>query len=187
METGAETAADEFYTIQPGDVISVQVLEDSSLNRELLVQPDGRVSFPLAGILKASERTPGQLQEDLSQRLASDFLQPPTVTVALLSSPSFGQGAQEQAPTFFVLGQVARPGQFSLARPLTVLQALALAGGPGVFAATGRIQVRSLGEDGQETVTLFDYDAIEDGASTGAANPVNDGDVIFVPESGLFE
>jgi hypothetical protein len=47
--------------------------------------------------------------------------------------------------------------------------------------------VRSLGEDGQETVTLFDYDAIEDGASTGAANPVNDGDVIFVPESGLFE
>ena len=54
-DTDAE-AGDELYTIQPGDVISIQVLEDSSLNRDLLVQPDGRISFPLAGIVKASGR-----------------------------------------------------------------------------------------------------------------------------------
>ena len=185
-DTDAE-AGEELYTIQPGDVISIQVLEDSSLNRDLLVQPDGRISFPLAGIVKASGRTPGELQEILSRRLSSDFLQPPSVTVSLASSPAFGQQAAAQQRTFFVLGQVGQPGQFALSRPLTVVQALALAGGPGVFAATGRIQVRSVDEDGQEQVSLFDYEALEDGESLGAPLMVKDGDVIFVPESGFFE
>lgn len=193
QETGSEMAEPEepdLYRIQPGDVIGVQVLEDSSLNRELLVQPDGRVSFPLAGVLQAGGRTPEELQGLISRALSDDFLQPPTVTVSLQSTPLFGDAARQAeglGETFFILGQVAQPGQFAITKPTTILQALAMAGGPTVFAATSRIQVRRTNEDGLEEVELFDFEAVEDGLVIDSMIRIQDGDVIYVPESGLFE
>lgn len=188
QESGEAPEDDLVYRIQPGDVIGVQVLEDSSLNRELLVQPDGRVSFPLAGVVMAGGRTPEELQNTLSQELAADFLQAPTVTVSLQSSTAFsGEGAQALQASFYVLGQVPAPGQFPILKPVTILQALAVAGGPGVFAAKDRIQIRKRNEDGIETVSLFDYEALEDGEAIDTSIEINDGDVIFVPESGFFE
>jgi len=174
------------FRLSPGDVVSVSVLEDASLDREVLIRPDGRIAIPIAGTVMAAERTPEELQAELSRRLAKDFVSAPTVTVSLARLGTPEEQAAAQA-IIYVTGQVNAPGRFAVEPPITVLRALAIAGGAGPFAATKRIQVRQRAEDGAETVTLFDYAAIEDGAAGGAAIELGDGDVVIVPERGLFE
>ncbi len=89
-----------------------------------------------------------------------------------------------------MLGEVARPGfyQYDPAEPITVIKALALAGGIGPFAARERIQVRELVGETQ-VLRLFDYEAFEEGqiASSRDLEVLSDGAVIVVPERGLFE
>ena len=130
------------YQLKPGDVLSVTVLEDPLLDRQVLVAPDGRISLPLAGSIAAAGRTPSQLAGVVRGRLRSRFVDPPTVTVSLLS---VGLDENEiNRNEVYVLGEVARPGRYEYdpEAPITVLQALTLAGGPSAFAAIGRIQVR---------------------------------------------
>jgi polysaccharide export outer membrane protein len=169
--------------LKPGDVVEISVLEDSSLNRQALVRPDGKISMPLAGTLQAADRTPEALQADLRQRLAKDFIEAPTVTVSLVSASA---DEDEDLRFIYVLGQVANPGRFEVTEPLNILQALAIAGGPGVFAAKSRIQLRKRDENGGETVRLFDYAAVEDGSGHELL-VVGYGDIVVVPERGLFE
>lgn len=181
-------AAAQQYRIQPGDRLSVTVLEDPALGGQVLVRPDGRISIPLAGTLLAEGRTPEDLQGAIRNALSSDFVQPPTVTVAVTAVAG---GADESVQPldlirFYVIGQVGAPGPVDAERPINVLQALAIAGGPNPFAATDRIQVRrSVG--GREEVILFDYDLVEDGAVPTGPVLLAEGDVIVVPERGLFE
>ncbi|MEO0957258.1 MAG: polysaccharide biosynthesis/export family protein [Pseudomonadota bacterium] len=198
-------AAAQEFTLKPGDVISVTVLEDENLSRQALVQPDGLISLPLAGTIQAEGRTPEQVQQAILARLASDFITPPTVTVALQSLgeqsrlEQSGALVEEEglegeldtpllAGQVFVIGSVGRPGAVLIepGRQLTVLQALALAGGPGVFAASKRIQVRRRTDTGEE-VFLFNYDDVEEGDRSIEPLVLVDGDVIVVPERGLFE
>ena len=150
------------YLIQPGDRLEISVLEDPGLGRTVLVRPDGRISLPLAGSVEVAGRTPEAVESLIRQRLARDFVAPPTVTVALagLGSPEAADGP---VATVSVMGQVGSPGRYDIALPLDVLQLLAQAGGPSVFAATRRIQVRRR-IDGAEAVFLFDYNVIESGA-----------------------
>ncbi|MEM1344850.1 MAG: polysaccharide biosynthesis/export family protein [Pseudomonadota bacterium] len=188
-QTDTSTAIDEIvepFVLSPGDVIDVQVLEDNSLNRQLLIQPDGKISFPLAGVLDAGGKTPEQLQAIVRAALSDDFLDAPTVTVALVASQEIVR-LQERRPTVFVLGQVRSPGVFPLGDGLSVVQILALAGGPAPFAATSRIQIRSRDDSGTESVTFFDYEELERGRRLPNIPPLSDGDVIFIPERGLFE
>jgi polysaccharide export outer membrane protein len=181
-------AAAQDYRLQPGDTIEVSVLEDPGLNRQVLIRPDGKVSLPLAGTVQAAGLTPEAVQRAVRGRLAGDFVEPPTVTVSLL-----GLGAEdleEEAPeglaSVYVLGQVGAPGRYDVLRPVDILQALALAGGPGVFAARERIQVRRR-ESGGDVLMLFNYDDVEEGRVPLAPIDLRDGDVIVVPERGLFE
>lgn len=184
----------EFYRLVPGDVVEVTVLEDPDLGRQLLVRPDGRVTMPLAGTVMAQGRSPEQVQATIRARLAKNFVEPPTVTVAVVSvrEDALALGEQEEIVLngVYILGEVARPGKFEYPNdePMTVLQALTLAGGVGPFAAVRRIQVREV-VDGIETVRLFNYEAIEDGASVSAADyePLTDGAILVVPERGFLE
>ncbi len=205
---GPGVAAAQDYLLQSGDVIEVTVLEDPNLNRRVLVGPDGNVSLPLAGQIKAGGRTLSQVQSTIRARLSGQFVNPPSVTASLVAlgptdpeeAPAAQEEEEEEVFTFYVLGQVARPGNFNFTadQTITVLQALAIAGGPGVFAANSRIQIRSkavsdetgeAGEAGEasEVVRLFDYAAVEEGAAIGAPIIVEDGMVIVVPERGFFE
>ncbi len=172
------------YMLQPGDTVDISVLEDSSLNRQVLVRPDGRISLPLAGTITAEGRSPEELQAEIRNRLADDFIEPPTVTVSLTGTSV----AEEELDvvSIYVIGQVGSPGRFEVDGPVDVLQALALAGGPGIFAAKSRIQIRRRTEAGGETVTLFDYTAVEEGIGV-ELQVIDDGDVVVVPERGLFE
>ena len=183
----------EQYRLKPGDVIEVTVLEDPNLNRRVLVAPDGRVSLPLAGILRAGGRSVGQVQASVRSALTRDFVTPPTVTVSLVA---LGPEELEAPPepeeielwTVYVLGEVRSPGSYTYEaeKPVTALQALTLAGGPDTFAARGRIQIRRVVE-GTETLRFLDYDALESAAGTTKPELLQDGDVILVPERGLFD
>ena len=189
----AGAAIGQAFTLQPGDVIEVSVLEDPNLTRQVLVRPDGKIALPIAGTIQAGGRTPEQVQQTILRRLSEDFITPPTVTVSLITlrppeEVAVEEEEEELLGRVFVIGQVANPGafEFSQDNPLSALQALALAGGPGVFAAKRRIQIRRHSEDG-ETIFTFDYDVIEDGEMPVQVLPLLNGDVIVVPERGLFE
>lgn len=169
------------YRIQPGDALSISVLEDPGLNQSVLVRPDGRISMPLVGAIVVEGLSPEQARDLIRNRLGQDFVTPPTVNVAL-------QSATEQADTVkvYVIGQVGNSGLYEVETPIDLLQLLAIAGGPGPFAATERIQLRT-NVSGREEVRLFNYALVEDGAVPIERIHVREGDVVVVPERGLFE
>ena len=125
------------YRIQPGDQLAVTVLEDDTLDRQVLVLPDGRISVPLAGSVRAAGQTVESVESAIADRLASNFAVRPSVFVSVT-------GVAEEGPTFpiYVIGQVNAPGQVEVEAGTTLLQAIALSGGLDRFAATKRIQLR---------------------------------------------
>ena len=174
------------YRIQPGDTLEVTVLEDPVLNRQVLVRPDGRITLPLAGSVVAEGLTPEALSTRVRSAISRDFVTPPTVTVSLISLGEGGTTGADDLATVYILGEIRTPGPYAFEPPLDLLQALALAGGPATFAARDRIQLRRATPNG-ETVTILDYDLVEDGAVPTNRVAVHDGDVIIVPERGLFD
>ena len=92
--TAASAWAQSGYTIQPGDQLSIEVLEDPSLNRQVLVLPDGSFSFPLVGRVSASGQSPQSIQNTLASGLAPNFATTPSVfvSVAGLSQNAFLSG-----------------------------------------------------------------------------------------------
>lgn len=170
------------YRIQPGDVLSVTVLEDETLNRQTLVLPDGRISVPLAGTIRASNQTVESVERVIADRLASNFAVRPNVFVSVTT-------VNEDGLTFpiYVLGRVSDPGAREVETGTNLLQAVALAGGLDRFAATKRIQLRRRGADGREQIFVFNYKAVERGAGIESMITMREGDVILVPERRLFE
>ena len=171
------------YRIQPGDMLQLTVLEDETLNREVLVTPDGRISVPLAGTIRVAGQTVDTVEGTIADRLASNFAVRPSVFVALTSvDPGAGLFP------VFVLGEVPTPGRIEVEAGTTLLQALALAGGPDRFAATKRIQLRRTDPStGQERLYLFNYNVVERGGAIRSMIALREGDVVLVPERRLFE
>lgn len=182
----------EEYRIRNGDNLQIIVLEDPELSRGALVRPDGRINLPIAGTIDAEGRTPTELQGEIRRRLSGNFIEPPSVTVAPSNIAPLPEGPRSATPAnqFFVVGEVPRPGRYNFteAQPITILQALSMAGGPGPFAARSRIQVREVIDD-VETLRLFDYDRVLDGELRPTVDlaVLTNGTIIIVPERGLFE
>ncbi len=176
------------YRIGAGDTVRIEVLEDPSLNRDVLVLPDGSVSFPLAGAVRASGQTTSQLEQALSSALAPNFATSPTVSVSVAGLAPVDE-AVANTIDIYVMGEVANGGGLLQVEPgTTVLQALALSGGFSRFAATKPIQLRRIDpQTGQQLVYNIDYRAIEQGAANIGTSVLADGDVILVPERRLFE
>lgn len=172
------------YRIQPGDTLAVTVLEDDTLNRQVLVLPDGRISVPLAGNVAAAGQTVEAVERAVADRLASNFAVRPNVFVSVVNV------VEEIDETFpiFVLGRVGDPGVREVEIGTTMLQAVALAGGFDRFAATKRIQLRRMDPTtGQERLFVFNYKAVERGAAIQSMITLREGDVLLVPERRLFE
>jgi polysaccharide export outer membrane protein len=183
----ATASVAQSYLLEPGDVVNVEVLEDASLNRNALVLPDGNITFPFAGSVRAEGRTVTQVQNSLASALAPNFATKPTVFVSIsqLASPATSSSGTIK---IYVLGEVNQPGEKSIDRDLTFLQALAVTGGFTNFAATKRIQLRRTDPStGQEAVYKFNLKAAGDGAALSGNARLRDGDVILVPERRLFE
>lgn len=187
--TAASVAVAQSYRIQPGDTLTVNVLEDPSIDRSVLVLPDGGISLPLAGSVSAAGLTVSQLENRLEDRLASNFASRPNVFVAVgpLAEPPEMLEEEPEIISVFIVGEVNNPGTLQLEPGTNLLQALAAAGGPSRFAATKRIQLRRVDAAGQERLAQFNYQAVLVGAARPQLWYLRDGDVIVVPERRLFE
>ena len=181
------------YAVKPGDKLMIEVLEDASLNRSVLVAPDGRISVPLAGTLMVSGQTVDAIGAAIATQIASNFASPPHVFVSLeqLAARVAGTGggtATAATIDIYVMGEANKPGKLAVARRTTVLQLFAEMGGFSKFAATKRIQLRRTdAKTGVESTYKLNYDAIENGSSTAGNTTLQSGDVIVVPQRKLFE
>lgn len=188
VATGA-MAQSEAYRVRAGDTLVIEVLEDPALNRAVVVLPDGRFSFPFAGAVRAAGRSVGQIEAALGAAIASNFAAKPNVFVGV--QPAERKPAAAVVPKtidVYFLGEVNTPGLKETAEGTTFLQALAQSGGLTRFAAAKRIQLRRTDPVTRaQTVLQIDYKALMNGAALTNDVPLQDGDVILVPERRLFE
>jgi len=183
-------AAQSDYRIQPGDTLQIEVLEDPNLNRTVLVLPDGSISFPLAGTLKAGGRNIDSVAQTLASELASNFAVEPTVLVSVAQiAPKTRRGPNvPDLMNIYIIGEVNEPGRKEVLPGTTLIQFLAEAGGLSRFAAEKRIQLRRVDpQSGQETVYRFNYRTMGGTDSISGTTVLAPGDVIVVPERRLFE
>ena len=174
-------------TLKSGDNLSISVLQDPKLDRNVTVDPSGEIAFPLAGHIRARGLTPLALENILKAKLKNNYKEENLdVTVAVASAPK-DIPEEDLKPKVFITGEVIRPGSYVVRQPTTLMQAIALAGGVGPFAAKQRIQVRRRGGGGDETIYMFNYKAYEAGADLEGNIRLRAGDVIMVPERGLFD
>ncbi len=185
---GAAVAANaQDYRIHIGDTLDVTVLEDENLNRTVLVRPDGRISLPLAGTIQAAGLSTNAIENVIADAISDRFTIPPTVSVSVAGLAEKTAGTPARI-SVYVLGEVASPGQKEMKPGTTVLQAFAEAGGVTPFAATKRVQIRRTDRrSGVESLVIFNYDAVQNGAAITSNFALREGDVILVPERRLFE
>jgi polysaccharide export outer membrane protein len=158
------------YVIRPNDILRINVWGEDGYQDPVLVLPDGRVSIPLAQDVMAAGLTPGQLKARLEEGLA-DFIMVPNVTVTVVAIQSY---------RVFVTGSVRQPVALVSETPITVLQAIALAGGFGDFPDRSKITIhRSGGPDG--IVFDFNYDRVVRGEGLAQNMLLETGDVVVVP------
>lgn len=158
------------YRIGPEDVLHISVWKEEDLDRKVLVRPDGGVSFPLAGDIQVSGRTPLEVQDEIRSRLQR-YVPDAEVTVSVDKISGY---------TVFVLGEVEAPGQFTLGRYVDVVQALTLAGGFTPYASNRNIQVLRR-QDGREVTYEFDFRDVSRGRNLQQNIILQSGDVVLVP------
>lgn len=158
------------YTLQPGDVLSVSVWKEEDLQQLVLVRPDGGISFPLVGELKAQGATVEDLRREISRKLTK-YIPDVQVSVAL---------QELNGNLIYVVGKVNRPGVYPFSKNIDVMQALGMAGGANTFAALNEIKV--LRREGQQLRSIsFRYGDIEKGRSLDQNIVLQSGDTVVVP------
>jgi polysaccharide export outer membrane protein len=162
---------DGVYRLNPGDLLQISVWREEELTREVLVTPGGRLSFPLIGDLEAAGQTTEEIRRKIVEQLV-DYIPDPVVTVSVL---------QARGNKIYVIGKVARPGEYPMDRPLDVMQALAVAGGLAQFANGNRIQILRRDDDGTQRSLSFKYSDVESGNRLESNIELRSGDVIVVP------
>jgi polysaccharide export outer membrane protein len=151
-------------------VLQVNVWKETDLQSEVLIRPDGGISFPLAGDLTASGKTTAELRADLERRVR--ILIPDAVVTVSVKAPNGNR--------VFVIGKVNRPGDFPLLRPTDVMQALSLAGGATPFANTNKIRVLHR-EGAHQTSIRFHYSDVARGKHLEQNILLQSGDTVVVP------
>jgi polysaccharide export outer membrane protein len=158
------------YTLQPGDVIDVSVWKEPDLQREVLIRPDGGLSFPLAGEITTTGMTVEAARLAITERLKR-YLPNPVVTVAVKTI-----GGNR----IYVLGKVNKAGEFTFSSPVDVMQALSLAGGTTPFAASNDIVILRR-HDGRVEAIHFRYGEVERGKDLSQDVLLQSGDTVVVP------
>lgn len=158
------------YQIGPEDVLEISVWKEEGLRKEVLVRPDGGISFPLVGELSVLGKTPGQLEAEIKEKL-DRFIPQPAVSVAVL---------KVTGNKIYVIGKVQRPGEFVAGRYVDVLQALSMAGGLTPFAAENKIKILRK-EEGKDIVLPFEYSKVRNGERLEQNVMLKSGDVVVVP------
>lgn len=158
------------YRLGRGDLIDVQVWKEPALSATVPVRPDGRVTLPMAGELEAAGRSTDELRREIAARLVS-YVPDPQVSVMV---------HEIKSANFFVLGEVAHPGVYPLTGAVTVIEAMAMAGGPTEFARTGRLVVLRPGQ-GDAKPARYQVDLGDVVKGKAPPLPLRSGDTLYVP------
>lgn len=158
------------YQIGPEDVLEISVWKEEGLTKEILVRPDGGISFPLVGDIRAAGKTAAQLQKEITVRLQK-YIPDPAVSVAVLKIAN---------NKIYVIGRVNKPGEYLTGRYIDVLQALSMAGGLTPFASENNIKILRK-QDGKETVFPFEYGKVQAGKALEQNIQLKSGDTVIVP------
>jgi polysaccharide biosynthesis/export protein len=166
-----EVAPANAYRIQPGDILTISVWKEQDLQADVIVRPDGALSFPLAGDQVAEGRTVDEVRKTLAEKLKK-YIPDPVVTVAVKAL-----GGNR----IYVVGKVQRPGEFPFSRALDVMQSLSLAGGATSFADVNDIRILRRGESGKQVILSFKYDEVSRGRHLEQNVLLQTGDTVVVP------
>lgn len=158
------------YLIGLGDIIEVQVWKEPDLTKKLVVRLDGRISLPLAGDIMAAGQSPEELAKNIEKRLSA-FIEEPSVSVTLEQSTS---------RRYYVIGQIDKPGEFTIDTPLTILQVIARSGGFQEWAKKDKIVIIRR-QNGREEFIPFDYDSLIEGRNINQNIEIAPGDTVVVP------
>ena len=171
MESQAAEAFED-YRIGPTDSLQITVWANPEISvPEVVVRPDGKISFPLLDDVHAADLTPLELKQVLTERL-SEYISSPTLTVVV---------REIRSKVVYVLGEVARPGPVAMRANMTVIDTLAIAGGFGAFAKKDRVKVIRQSGAGDPVEFNFDYGAYVDGTGLDQNILLVPGDKIIVP------
>jgi polysaccharide export outer membrane protein len=161
---------DPTYTIGAEDVINVAVWKEPDFSSTVPVRPDGKISIALIGDVQAAGKTPTQLADDITV-LLKKYISEPRVTVMVTTMNS---------RRAFLLGEVNRPGPIVMTPDMTVLQAIAAAGGPTAYANSKKAYVLRT-ENGRQVKIPFNYKEAIKGDSPEQNVVLKPGDTIVVP------
>lgn len=160
------------YEIQPGDKLFISVYNEEDLQKDVVIRPDGGLTFPLVGEVDAGGLSVDELQQRITSGLR-EYYSDPIVSVTV---------QEIVGNKVYVLGQVKSPGEYVLTGGTNVLQALSMAGGLTAFANTNKIKViRKDPTTGAEEVIPFDYRKIIRGRGLDKNIRLQSGDTIIVP------
>lgn len=162
---------DDVFVIGTADVLAINVWKEPEVSRTIPVRSDGKISLPLAGEIQASGLTAKQLEQEIAKNLTS-YMSEPEVTVIV---------QEIKSQRFNILGQVARPGTYAVGSPMTVLDAIALAGGFRDFAKQKSIYVLRQNTDGTESRLPFNYKQVIRGKNSQQNLQLKPHDTIVVP------
>jgi polysaccharide export outer membrane protein len=158
------------YLIGPGDVLMVSIWKEEALTQDVVVQPDGKIVFPLIGNVVVAGKSPEGVRKEISAKI-KPFVPDPILTVSV---------RQINSLMIYVVGKVNQPGRFVLNANVNVLQALAIAGGLNSFANGSKIKVFRETSKGTK-IYNFDFDDVSKGKRLEQNIGLKRGDVIVVP------
>lgn len=167
VKPATETAAD--YAIGPGDVLEISVWKNQDLTRQVVVLPDGTITFPLVGRFMAGGKSVAQLKTEMEKKI-SRYVAEPDLSIIV---------QQVNSMVVYVIGKVNRPGHIPLNRNISVLQALSMAGGLNIFADPQSIQIVRKG-DTSTTIIPFNYKAVTEDNMMEDNIQLQRGDVVVV-------
>jgi polysaccharide biosynthesis/export protein len=169
-DTQQNTQVKSDYIIGPGDVLMVSIWKDESLTQEVVVLPDGTISFPLIGIIKAEDMTIAELKAEIEKRIKK-YVPDPVLWISVRNMNS---------AYIYILGRVNSPGRFLLGSRINVLQGLAIAGGLNPFADNNDIKIFRTEDSGTKLIR-FRYNDVIKGKNLEQNITLKRGDVIIVP------
>jgi polysaccharide export outer membrane protein len=156
------------YKLVQGDKLRIEVYKDAQLSQSVQIRPDGKITLPLLGDIEADGKTPIQLRDLITTQLKTYMTNPVVTVIVVETKPSVA----------YVTGEVNHPGAVQLQDDqITVLQALALAGGLKDFANSKNIKI--IRKSGKGNVTGFNY---KDAIRGSAPVYIHAGDTVVVPD-----
>lgn len=158
------------YLISPADELDISVWKEVDLQKQVLIRPDGKLSFPLVGHIQAAGKTPEEVEQTITEKLKK-YIPNPVVTVTLM---------KVAGNKIYVIGKVAKPGEYNVGGYVNVMQAISLAGGLSTYASTNSIKILRL-ENGKQIAVPFKYSQVEDGDNLEQNIQLKTGDVVIVP------